>query len=188
MSEGHPPARHSLGLRLLHWATALLVLVQVLLAALNRLLYEPRPVLAEWLVQAHLSCGAALLAVVLVRLGIRLFARRAIAPPVHTGLPWLVTATHTALYGGLLALPILGYVRLAALGFEIELFGLLSLPPMLGDPPLARAAATAHTTLATLLGGLVTLHVAGATLHRRLFGTPVLQRMGIKLGGAAHQA
>lgn len=182
MTAGHPPARHGLGLRLLHWATAFLVLAQVLLAALNRLLYEPRPILAEWLVQAHLSGGAALLAVVALRLGVRLGARGTLAPPVRTGLPRLATTTHVALYACLLVLPILGYVRLAALGFQIELFGLLSLPPMRVDPRLARAAATAHVTVATLLGGLVTLHVAGATLHRRLFGTDVLKRMTLKLG------
>ncbi|XWN33640.1 MAG: hypothetical protein ROR55_11540 [Devosia sp.] len=47
MSELHPPAKHGLVLRLLHWVTALLVLGQVVLAILNSLLYEARPILAE---------------------------------------------------------------------------------------------------------------------------------------------
>ncbi|XWN33639.1 MAG: cytochrome b/b6 domain-containing protein [Devosia sp.] len=118
-----------------------------------------------------------------MRLRVRLGVSEALAPPVRTGLPGLSTTTHVSLYVCLLVLPILGYVRLAALGFEIKLFGFPALPPMRVDLQLARAAATAHTTVATLLGGLVTLHVAGATLHRRLFGTDVLTRMVVKVGG-----
>lgn len=182
MTDAPPTDRHDLALRLLHWATALLVLVQIVLAALYRLLYEPRPILAEWLVQAHLSIGVVLLAVVALRLCFRLGRIGALARPVRTGLPRLAAATHAALYACLLALPALGYLRLAALGFEIEPFGLLALPSLSVDVQLARAAAAAHTMVVLLLGGLVTLHVAGAALHRRLFGTNLLRRMTIGVG------
>lgn len=171
MNEGY-----SLGLRILHWLTAVLVLVQVSLAVLNTLLYEPRPILAEWLVQAHISLGAVILTLTLCRILLRL---RSPVPP-RSPCPTIRNASncvHLLLYACLLALPISGYLKLAALGFEIRLFAGLPLPALALDPALAAGAKVVHEATALVLGALVMAHIAAALLHNRLDGQSVLRRM-----------
>ncbi|MEM9043466.1 MAG: cytochrome b/b6 domain-containing protein [Pseudomonadota bacterium] len=122
--------RHGLALRLVHWSTAGLVLIQFTLAAINFLVYEPRPVMAEWAVQAHISFGTAILALTLSRLALRLLLPGQLAPPLRSGKTYLAMSVHLLLYGCLITLPLLGYIRLAALGFEPSVFGLFNLPAL----------------------------------------------------------
>lgn len=171
--------RHGPWLRLAHWTTVSLVAAQCTLAGLNALLYEPRPVLAEALVQAHISLGLLILVLTLARLAIRLGPSGQAAPAVRTGLPGLVGVVHSGLYIVLLLLPVTGYVKLAALGYEIRLFSALSLPALPFDPWLSSLAQVAHVYLSATLGVLVAVHVVGALLHRHLFGSPILSRMAI---------
>ena len=155
-----------------------MVLAQVALAAVNALVYEGHPVLAEAAVQAHLSFGAAILMLTVLRFVCRLSLG---VPALPDDMPpaacRAAQAVHAALYLLLLALPLSGYVKLAALGYEILLFGVLALPPLPFDPVLATAARDLHAAAAVLLGILLTGHITAALLHRRLFGQPVFQRM-----------
>lgn len=171
--------RHGLALRLIHWLTASLVVVQFTLAVLNRLFYEPRPVLAEWLVQTHMSLGAAVFLLTLGRLALRPFWPGQVVPPMSNGLPTLARGVHLLLYACLLFLPIFGYIRLAALGFEPSVFGLVTLPAWPVTIDVARVAAIAHAALSVALLLLVIAHAAGALLHQRLFGPNALSRMAI---------
>ncbi len=163
-------------LRLLHWLTVALVFVQFALAGLNAWLYEPRPVLAEVLVQAHLSCGAVLLALTIARISVRVLG--------HSRLPrvssWstIAGAVQVCLYFCLLLLPVSGYIRLAALGFSINLFGVVPLPSMVSAPDLAMLAAATHNVIAIILMGAILTHVSGALLHHRLTGEAILHRVG----------
>ena len=175
-------SRHGLALRLIHWTTVGLVAAQFALAALNALLYEPRPRLAEALVQTHLSLGALTFAVTLARLWVRLTPGMARAPAVPAPWKYLIPGTHLILYGCLLLLPVAGYGRLAALGFEMTILGMIRLPALGFDPTLANRLADLHGLLATVLAAAVVLHVAGAVLHRRVFGEPVLHRMALSIG------
>ena len=162
----------------MHLATALLVLAQVALAGVNALVYEGNPVLAEAAVQAHLSLGAVVLALTVLRLFCRLSLDvPALPDDMQTGARRAAQVVHAALYLLLLALPLSGYVKLAALGYEIVLFGLFALPPLPFDPVLATAARDLHAAAAVILGVLLTGHIAAALLHRRLFGQAVLRRM-----------
>ena len=165
-------------LRLLHWTTALLVAAQAGLALANALVYERRPILAETVVQAHLSLGVLIFALTLLRLAVR--ATKAcpalpddMAPPMR----FAAHAVHATLYVLLLVLPVSGYVKLAALGFEIIVFGLLPLPALAVDPDLAALARSIHTGAAIALGVLLTGHIGAAVFHKVLIGGPVLQRM-----------
>lgn len=171
---------YSLGFRVVHWLTAFLVLVQVTLAVLNIVFYEPRPVFAEWLVQAHISVGALILTLTLFRLGLRL-AERVPAGSSNRGVRLASTGVHVLLYACLISLPISGYLRLAALGFEIRLFGAFTVPALDLNVTLARHAATLHQSTALLLGILLIMHISAAVFHRRLDGVSVLNRMVIRV-------
>ncbi|MEM8837704.1 MAG: cytochrome b/b6 domain-containing protein [Pseudomonadota bacterium] len=172
--------RYSLALRVIHWVTVFVVTGQVLLAGLNALLYEPRPILAEALVQAHLSMGFVVFILTCVRLAVRW---QSPAPPPSTLASLRIGAAivHSLLYIVLLLMPVTGYLRLATLGFEIRYFGLFSLPDLTFDPALANFAAMAHSALALGLAGLVVLHILAALFHRRLDGIGVIPRMAIRL-------
>ena len=153
-----------------------LVFVQLALAGLNAWLYEPRPVLAELLIQGHLSCGAVLFTLTIARIAVRTFGY--IRLPSVSHWPAIAGAVQVSLYICLLMLPISGYIRLAALGFSIELFGLFPLPYMSLDPDLALRAAGAHKAIAIVLMAAILTHVSGALLHRRLTGEGIMHRIG----------
>ncbi|MEM6480705.1 MAG: cytochrome b/b6 domain-containing protein [Pseudomonadota bacterium] len=168
--------RYSLHLRVIHWMTAVLIAVQIALALLNIALYEPRPILAEALVQAHISLGSLLFLLTLARLAARWCSP---APPRSNDslLRFAGTATHAALYGCLFALPITGYLKLAALGFTVTPFGFVPLPPLDLNVPVAQFADQAHDLIALGLGALLVLHIAAAVFHRHLDGRRVLHRI-----------
>ncbi|MEM9872598.1 MAG: cytochrome b/b6 domain-containing protein [Pseudomonadota bacterium] len=176
-------ARYSRHLRVIHWSTAVLVAVQVAFALLNIALYEPRPILAETLVQAHISLGAVLFILTLVRLAARWYSPTSPRSD-NAALLFAARAGHAALYACLLALPITGYLKLAALGFTVTPFGVLPLPPMSLNVPLAQFADQAHDLIALGLGGLLVLHIAAAVFHRRLDGRRVLHHISLR-GGAS---
>lgn len=169
--------RHGLALRLLHWLTVALVVLQLALAGLNAWLYEPRPILAEALVQAHISSGALLLALTVIRIAVRTFSHSAL--PSISRWPAIAGAVQLSLYVCLIMIPVSGYVRLAALGFPIELFGVVTLPTLWLAPELALWAAAAHNALVIILVGAVVTHVVGALLHQQLTGQNVLNRIGL---------
>ena len=153
-----------------------LVFVQLTLAGLNAWLSEPRPIIAEALVQAHISCGAVLLALTIIRFAVRIFGHSAL--PSLSSLPVVKGAVQLCLYLCLLALPVSGYIRLAALGFTLELFGVVPLPGIPFAPDRALRAAAAHNTIVIILMGAILTHVAGALLHRRRTGEGVMHRIG----------
>ena len=170
--------QHHHGLRFVHWSTAALVLAQFALAGLNAFLYEPRPLLAEALVQAHLSSGFIVFLLTLVRIVLRCTYRR--TAPVRLGWPKLAATVRATIYVCLLVLPAAGYIRLAALGFQIDVIGVLTLPTLPIDPALAIRAAIVHMLAAAALSVAVIVHVAGVFSHRLLTGEPVLHRMSFE--------
>jgi len=171
-------ARYSLSLRVVHWLTALLILAQVSLATLNILLYEPRPILAEWLVQAHISLGAVILTLAVCRVALRLRSPVPARPSSRT-LRIASNCVHILLYVCLMILPVSGYLRLAALGFEIRLFGVLPLPALAPNIPLAKSASGFHDAAALVLGALLVMHITAAVFHKQLDGKAVLNHMAI---------
>lgn len=183
MWDQHPltaVARYPAALRLLHWLVVLLVALQLTLALINAIYYERTPDLAEAAVQAHISVGVLLFGLMLLRLSVRLTRP---VPPLPEGMGRakrrLAHATHAALYVILVALPVTGWLKLAALGYPASAFGILPLPVFEFMPDVARRARNAHELLALALGGLLVLHIGAALFHKRLTGAAVLPRMGI---------
>jgi len=170
-------ADYSLGLRLCHWITAVFVFAQVSLTLLNLLIYELRPILAEVMVQAHISLGAIILVLTLVRIAARLFS------PVPKRSHWralrgVARCVHFMLYACLLTLPISGYLKLAWLAFDVTLFGTVTLPVLALNVSLAASASAVHDATALTLAVLLLLHIAAALLHRHFDGQSVLGHMG----------
>lgn len=173
-------SRYPVTLRGLHWGIAGLVAAQAGLALIYATVYEAAPIAAETAVQLHMSFGVLLFGAVLLQVALRLVLPVPAVPQRMGGTQRLaMRGTYLGLYAVLLALPVTGWLKFAALGFPIIVFGLIPLPVFEFMPDLARRARTAHDLLAIALGVLLVLHVLMVLFSRRLTGQQVLPRMGI---------
>jgi cytochrome b561 len=162
----------------LHWlvaglAAGVAVLGWALLAASTN-----TPAAASLLLW-HRSVGLIVLFTMLFRL---LWRWRHRPPPLPRSVPPLAAAlaraTHAALYAILIAMPVAGWIGVAAAGHPVGLFGLVSLPPLLPENlRLSQAAIAVHLAGQYLLYFFVVLHVAGATYHAVLRRDGVFDRM-----------
>ena len=133
----------------------------------------------------HKSTGLTVLALVLARIGWRLF--EGVRPVEPAGMPrWQVRAadvTHALLYLAILAMPVSGWLFNSASNFPLRWFGLFAVPPLGGpDPVLKSAAGFAHWFLFWCIAGLFTLHVAAALDHHFRIRDDVLRRMWWRKG------
>lgn len=170
-------ARYSKVAIWLHWAIALLILLNIPLGFFRGAF--PR----DWqMIQLHKSIGFTVLALTLVRIGWRMTHR---PPPFDAVLKrWetgLAHAVHGAFYLLLLALPISGWVMgsTGTRGNTTNFFWLFPIGPL----PLAPNAEL-HDNLETLHGWmgwamivLVALHVGGALKHHLDGHRHLLRRM-----------
>lgn len=161
----------------LHWLT-LLLLVAVYALMEFRDIYpkgsEPREVMKMW----HFMLGLSVLAVTIIRL----IARFLIPAPAITPMPpaWqliLARLVHLALYGFLVAMPVLGWLVLSAAGKPVPFFG-LELPALVGvNKELASQIKEVHELIATLGYFLIGLHAAAAIFHHHFMKDDTLLRM-----------
>ncbi len=167
--------------RWLHWATVLLVAVNLALGwTMTGIPLRGHLLLVFLLYQAHKSVGL----IVLLATGARLLLRlRRGRPPWPAALPaWQRRAAalvHGALYALLLLAPALGYfVAATSLNRIPTLFlGVIRIPSVVGPSPLAFGVLKiAHAVAASTLLVLVLGH-AGAALHNHRRGLPTLRLM-----------
>lgn len=162
----------------LHW----LVVALVLMLAIVGLNLDGLPKTPKyfWVFTMHKSVGVTVLALVLLRIGWRLYAG---APaPVADTPPWqarIASATHFLLYALLLAMPLSGWLYDSASGLRpFRWFGLAVMPKLAApDEALARTAHAAHEWLFWGLAALVALHVAAAFHHHLFRRDTTLTRM-----------
>ncbi|TGD97785.1 cytochrome b [Methylobacterium nonmethylotrophicum] len=119
------------------------------------------------LVSLHRPVGLLILVLALLRLAYR---QRHAPPPLPADLPlWqrrAAHASHVALYGLMLALPLIGWAMLSAARYPVALVGPLVLPPILpGSPTLYADLRAIHTVLAYMLFGVILAHLGAALLH-----------------------
>ena len=161
--------------RWLHWLTLLFLTANYATAWSVDLLAHTE----QWLlVDAHRTIGMLLWSMVLVRLIYRWIVG---TPPAEPGLPrwqvWSAHATHWALYGLLLMVPVLGYLYADARALP-DLFGTLHLPSFLtADRQIAGELRSLHALAADMLLGLIGLHAAAALFHHYWMRDGVLRRM-----------
>lgn len=177
MNAAAPISRYPRPLILVHWLTVLLL--ATVYAAMELRGYVPRGgVLRELMKQGHFLFGLSLLALVLVRLGLRL---RLGTPPADAALPrWqqrLAGAMHALLYLFLAVMPLLGWLLVSAEGRTVALFG-LPLPALVApDRGFAEQLEDWHEAVATLGYLLIGAHAAAALAHHTLLGHATLRRM-----------
>ena len=164
--------------QLLHWTIAVLVL---LIGVVGLVMGElPRSPRWFWVYTAHKSLGLAVLALVLVRIGWRLYAG---APPPVPGTPrwqaWMASAVHVLLYAMVLAMPFSGWLYDSASGLRpLRWFGQVEVPKLVApDPALADAAHATHEWLFWLLVLLVLAHAGAALYHHFVRHDATLARM-----------
>lgn len=148
----------------LHWLT-----VAALCAAVGvvwwRDAVEGR-VLRDWLIEGHRHFGLLVLAMAGLRMAVRWRshgggAREAAAPSLRLA----AALAHSALYGLLFTLPLLGWAASSAAERTVSFLG-VALPALVqADEDLADRLAAWHSSAAWALLGLVLLHVAASLWH-----------------------
>jgi cytochrome b561 len=170
----------------LHWLIVLMILG---LAIAGLTMGElPKTPKYFWVYTAHKSMGLTVLALVLVRIGWRLYAG---APKPVAGTPtWqerIASVTHGLLYALILAMPLSGWLYDSASGLRpFRWFGLFDVPKLTApNDTLRDAANAAHETLFWILVALVAVHAAAAFYHHIFLRDATLTRMLPGRGKAA---
>lgn len=161
--------------RFFHWAVVLAVIVQYTFV----LFLPDRSQSPTSMVNFHMSFGILILILMLARLVWRLSTK---VPPPSTDLPrWQVqlsAATHFLLYALLTIMPILGWLWALALGWQVTVFGMFTLPQLVAiQHSLARTIGDLHSFTGGTIIALLALHVGAALYHRIVLKDDVLQRM-----------
>lgn len=132
----------------------------------------------EGLKPIHQPLGTLLFALILARVAYRMFAAR-VAPDHKTGAGAVAAKiVHLALYGLMLATPLLGLVYVFGSDKVVD-FGAfqLALPLKASLGNFAKTARELHEGLAITILGLAGLHAAAALVHHYVLKDGVLSRM-----------
>lgn len=169
--------RYSLIARAIHWLTALLVLTMVP-AGLIMIRIDGGQ-LQNQLFDYHRSVGVVLMILTVVRLAYRLTHKPA---PLPSDIPmWQRTAakmTHVFIYAFLLVNPFIGWVATSAYPAKITVFGLFTMPAIVGkDRALSEQLFTVHEILGLLFTAAVLMHIGAALYHGIIRRDGVLSRM-----------
>lgn len=178
--------RYALVQRLLHWLTALLVLLVLVGGGLfwaygyDGLKQSLGQDTTNAIYLIHKSCGV----LILIAMVSRLILRKALGvpAPAETLTPFeriASTAVHHSLYTALIVMPVVGWLATAAGGFPVEFFG-INLPGLIDkDKALSDTLFTVHFWLALAIVGLLALHVAGGLQHWLIKNDGVMRRMSL---------
>ena len=176
--------RYALVQRILHWLIAVAI---VGLFAVGSFMSDigfssdvspEMAALRDQLYAAHKATGVLILALVALRLLLRL----AIGAPPPADLPRLQAlaagAAHVALYVLMIATPMLGWLAVSAGGFQtLSPLADAQLPALLAkDPKLATQLFEFHEIAATALVAIAAIHAAGGLYHA-FRGDGVFKRM-----------
>jgi len=162
----------------LHWASAVLAVLVILLAyGISGAARHSSE--RQWLSMLHASLGIAILVLMLVwaawRLGHPSPPLRPLLTRVET---WLAHATQAAVFLMFVAMPLSGYTILAASGNAVSFFGVVEIPPLVPlSDRLARAAIAFHLVAQIAIYLLVALHIAAALMHGFIRRDGVIERM-----------
>ena len=162
---------------LLHWGMLLLI-TAVYSCILLRENYPKGTDLREGLKTWHFMLGLSVLALVIIRILVRLLSAK---PPIKPEPPaWqmlLAKGTHLALYAFMLAMPIAGWLILSAADKTIPFFG-LELPALVApDKALSSQIKELHETFGTVGYFLIGLHALAALFHHYVVKDNTLRRM-----------
>jgi cytochrome b561 len=177
MANQEKPLSYPAPLRALHWLMAVVIFTAIGLGI--TVINLPRGPLRIELVELHKSFGLTALALVVLRVVVRLLSR---TPPYRPALGRLNSmaahAVHGLLYVLMIVLPVSGYVHSMAGKHGFKWFGLFPVPNIV--PPNEAAdvgAGNAHYLFAIGIGALLTAHVLAVIWHAGVKRDGVLARM-----------
>ncbi|MGO1501476.1 MAG: cytochrome b [Marinobacter sp.] len=167
------PERYGALTRALHWLMALLVAWQLL--KLGDRIADGEHWVGQTLVPWHVSIGALLLVLIVVRLTWAINQRQQ-RPPPDPAMALAVKAGHGLLYACLLLMPIAGIMVMLGGGYGVNAFGVQLIAK---GEELAWAATlgSLHSPLAWLLTLLIIGHVGMALFHHFVKSDETLKRM-----------
>jgi cytochrome b561 len=173
----HVVAAYTLTARILHWATAVLILLMLPLGLI--ISNDWGGPLQEALYTLHRSVGALIVPLIVLRLICR-WARPPL--PLSSDIPaiqrFAAHATHWWLYALLVGQPIVGWMANSAYGEPIDMFGWFELPPIWPeDRLLSEQLFSIHRLIGMAIAGLVAAHIGGALFHHFIRKDGVLKRM-----------
>lgn len=172
----------------LHWATALLVAAQFLLAELWG--FAARPARHDMIV-AHMSLGILLALVVATRIAWRLTPGHRVRDAAAGWVELASKSVHYILYALLVTQAVLGFVLRWSGNEAMSFFGLLIPPPFAPFPkPAHHLVGAAHDWVGWTIVILACGHAAAALFHHCVLRDDVLWRMlpGINARRAEAQA
>ncbi len=166
-------AGYNAGVRLLHWASAAVIIAAWSLGVGLELFPRGAPRAAA--MDVHSTLGIVVFSLAVLRV---LWRSVTTAPPVE-GPEWMAKLAHlghTMLYGFVLAVPLSGMMaRWAYSGVNVFVGGLVVPAPF--PLPLAWLWADAHSALAYAFSMLVGVHIAAALYHHVILRDSTLRRM-----------
>jgi cytochrome b561 len=168
--------RYGAAAKIFHWLIFLLLGAQYAVGSIMP--HIGRNTLNEGWVNWHLSIGAAILFVIIVRFAWRLMMPVALPSSLEPWEYYLSRFTHIVLYGLVLVMTLLGWAAANARGWDVKLFGFITLPALAPNGSgWGHEAGDIHNVLVYVLLGFIGLHVAGALYHYFIRRDQVLQRM-----------
>lgn len=169
------PPRFNVLARLLHWTMALMVLTMLgigvsMVVSLGNY---------HQLISIHRPLGIAILVLVIVRLGNRLWSR---PPPLPAAMPraerLAARASEYTMYGLMFILPLVGWGMLSAARFPVVLFGSIQLPFILPHSVMLYAVLRkAHTIFAYLFFLTILAHFGAILFHTLIVRDGIFTRM-----------
>lgn len=176
--QSAPAAGYTPVAKLLHWLVVVLIVAQFVLAYLMP--HIGRDTKPNAVINLHFSFGLVILAVVILRLVWRWTHRE---PTPLDGIPpafvWSARIVHYALYLLLIVIPVLGWMNASWRGFDVSVFGLFTLPRLMGTrAPGFAWTGDVHVSLSWyFMLVFIGIHVAAALYHALVRRDGVLARM-----------
>ena len=163
--------------QILHWTVVGLVALQFTLGLSAHGM--PLSLLRLKLLVWHKSIGMTVFALMLARLGWRLYSPAPALPATLQG--WqrvLAHVSHWMLYALLLVMPVVGWITSSASNLTVTWFGQFSFPNLVTpDKALADLTKETHIAMSWFLLALIALHVSAAFWHELKLKDGVLRRM-----------
>jgi cytochrome b561 len=163
--------------QLMHWGTAVMMLVIIVLGWIMHIGPDSPAMFPLW--EWHKTLGLFVLVATAFRLVWRVIAP---PPPPLPGQPrWdhrLAQCTYALFFATLIWLPVTGYVFSTAAGYPPKLFNLIPTPALFAkNAEIEALAQWLHLSSQWLIYGLILLHLAGVVYHVAIVRDRTLDRM-----------
>jgi cytochrome b561 len=162
----------------LHWLNVILVVATIALAyGISGAARHSEA--RAWLLMLHGSVGIVILALMLFWASWRLGHPSPPLRPILTRIEvWLAHATQASIFLLFVAMPLTGYIILAASAHAVSFFGIVAIPPLVPqNDRLAQVAVALHLCGELLIYALVGMHISAALMHGFIRRDGILERM-----------